>query len=123
VFPLLSRPPTNQHDEIAGAVFHVKPSRVISESISGGVLAGERTGLAKLLDKLEAGDVLVVTPACCLGETHGPREPDDRCVTQDPAQRPVIWSQQWRLPASYQVPPTIRMSRSAPSSSAVSAAW
>jgi len=51
----------NQHAEIAGAGFDVKPSHVISETISGSVAAGERPGFAKLLDKPEAGDVLMVT--------------------------------------------------------------
>ncbi len=57
----------NQHAEIAGAGFNVKPSRVISETISGSVSAGERPSFAKLLDKLEAGDVLVVTKLDRLG--------------------------------------------------------
>lgn len=45
----------------------MKPSRVISETISGSVAAVERPGFAKLLDKLEAGDVLVVTKLDRLG--------------------------------------------------------
>lgn len=40
---------------------------MISETISGSVAAVERPGFAKLLDKLEAGDVLVVTKLDRLG--------------------------------------------------------
>ena len=51
----------NQIQEIAAAGFEVKPQRAITETISGSVAALERKGFKKLLDKLEAGDVLVVT--------------------------------------------------------------
>lgn len=57
----------NQIQEIATAGFEVKPQRAISETISGSVAASERKGFKKLLDKLEAGDVLVVTKLDRLG--------------------------------------------------------
>jgi len=57
----------NQIQEIAGAGFEVKPQRTITETISGSVAASERQGFKKLLDKLEAGDVLVVTKLDRLG--------------------------------------------------------
>ena len=57
----------NQFAEIAAAGFDVKPSRVISETMSGSVAASERPGFAKLLDKLEAGNVLVVSRLDRLG--------------------------------------------------------
>uniref|UniRef100_UPI00389AB699 recombinase family protein n=1 Tax=Sphingomicrobium arenosum TaxID=2233861 RepID=UPI00389AB699 len=53
--------------EIAGAGFNVEGRRVISETVSGSVAAAERPGFAKLTDKLEAGDILVVTKLDRLG--------------------------------------------------------
>ena len=57
----------NQIQEIAAAGFDVKPQRAIVETISGSVAASERKGFKKLQDKLEAGDVLVVTKLDRLG--------------------------------------------------------
>ena len=58
---------SNQVQEIASAGFEVTPQRTISETISGSVAASERKGFRKLLDKLESGDVLVVTKLDRLG--------------------------------------------------------
>jgi len=57
----------NQLAEIHAAGFSVLPTRIIFETVSGSVAAGERPGFAKLIDKLEAGDVLVVTKLDRLG--------------------------------------------------------
>ena len=57
----------NQIQEIAAAGFDVKPQRAVVETISGSVATSERKGFKKLLDKLEAGDVLVVTKLDRLG--------------------------------------------------------
>jgi putative DNA-invertase from lambdoid prophage Rac len=57
----------NQIREIASAGFMVDQKRVISETISGSVAAMERAGFAKLLDRLEDGDVLIVTKLDRLG--------------------------------------------------------
>ena len=57
----------NQVQEIVAAGFEVKPSRVITETISGSISASERPAFKKLLDKLEQGDVLVVTKLDRLG--------------------------------------------------------
>ena len=57
----------NQVREVATAGFAVEPARVISETVSGSVPASERSGFGKLLNKLEAGDVLVVTKLDRLG--------------------------------------------------------
>lgn len=57
----------NQVAEIANAGFAVEPQRVIEEVVSGSVPAMERKGFARLLDKLEAGDVLIVTKLDRLG--------------------------------------------------------
>jgi putative DNA-invertase from lambdoid prophage Rac len=57
----------NQLREIDAAGFAVQPSRVVAETVSGSVPTSERQGFGKLLDKLEAGDVLVVTKLDRLG--------------------------------------------------------
>jgi putative DNA-invertase from lambdoid prophage Rac len=57
----------NQLQEIAAAGFAVDPRRAVQETISGSVAASERPGFGKLLDKLEEGDVLVVTKLDRLG--------------------------------------------------------
>lgn len=57
----------NQIHEIAKAGFAVDPKRVIEETVSGSVAASERAGFGKLVDKLEGGDVLVVTKLDRLG--------------------------------------------------------
>jgi len=57
----------NQLQEIRSAGFTITDQRVISETISGSVAAKERPGFCKLLNKLESGDVLVVTKLDRLG--------------------------------------------------------
>lgn len=57
----------NQIQEIKAAGFDVQPARVISESISGSTPASGRPGFVKLLERIEAGDVLVVTKLDRLG--------------------------------------------------------
>lgn len=62
-----SQTTVNQLQEVAAAGFDVDPRRVITETISGSIAASERPGFAKLVDKLESGDVLVVTKLDRLG--------------------------------------------------------
>ena len=57
----------NQLGEIQAAGFAVEPRRVVTETISGSVVAAQRPGFARLLDRLEPGDVLVVTKLDRLG--------------------------------------------------------
>jgi len=57
----------NQVQEIVSDCFTVDPKRIVTETVSGSVAAMERKGFAKLVDKLEAGDVLVVTKLDRLG--------------------------------------------------------
>ncbi len=57
----------NQAREIAAAGFSIEPRRMIAETISGSTSALQRPGFAKLLDRLEGGDVLVVTKLDRLG--------------------------------------------------------
>ena len=59
--------PENQAMEIAAAGFAVQASRVVTETVSGSVLAADRPGFTKLVDKLESGNVLVVTKLDRLG--------------------------------------------------------
>lgn len=57
----------NQRREIETAGFVVKSQRLIEEHISGSVAASERPGFSKLLDRMENGDVLIVTKLDRLG--------------------------------------------------------
>lgn len=57
----------NQVREIEGAGFTVNPKRIVTETVSGSVAAMKRKGFAKLVDKLEAGDILIVTKLDRLG--------------------------------------------------------
>ena len=57
----------NQEQEIASAGFTVAKQRIITETVSGSVAAAERKGFSKLLDRLESGDVLIVTKLDRLG--------------------------------------------------------
>jgi putative DNA-invertase from lambdoid prophage Rac len=62
-----SQTPENQIREIEAAGFAVEPRRIIAETISGSIAIARRPGFAKLIDKLETGDVLVVTKLDRLG--------------------------------------------------------
>ena len=57
----------NQLGEIRVAGFAVQPRRVVAETVSGSVAAMERLGFARLVDRMEEGDVLVVTKLDRLG--------------------------------------------------------
>lgn len=57
----------NQVQEIKTAGFELQPQRVIEEIISGSTSTNERKGFNLLLDRMESGDVLVVTKLDRLG--------------------------------------------------------
>jgi len=57
----------NQTQEVRAAGFDVQASRTIEETISGSIAAKERPGFQKLLDRMESGDVLIVTKLDRLG--------------------------------------------------------
>lgn len=57
----------NQIHEIEAAGFSVNERRIVTESISGSVAASERPQFARLLDRLEPDDVLIVTKLDRLG--------------------------------------------------------
>lgn len=57
----------NQVREIEAAGFLIESRRVIAETVSGSIAAMERASFAKLVDRLEDGDVLIVTKLDRLG--------------------------------------------------------
>lgn len=57
----------NQIKEIEAAGFVIEKHRIIAEKISGSMPIARRKGFALLLDKMEKGDVLVVTKMDRLG--------------------------------------------------------
>mgnify|MGYP000324296377 CR=1 FL=1 len=57
----------NQILEIKAAGFSIEPQRIVEENISGSVAAKKRPGFCKLVDRLESGDILVVTKLDRLG--------------------------------------------------------
>lgn len=57
----------NQVQEIAASGFLVNGPRIVTETVSGSVASMERKGFLALLNKLEDGDVLVVTKLDRLG--------------------------------------------------------
>lgn len=63
----LDQNPDNQRLEIEQAGFSIESRRIIEEKISGSVPAMERPEFARLVDRLEDGDILVVTKLDRLG--------------------------------------------------------
>src|SRR5689334_16462577 len=59
--------PENQIGELKAAGFNIEPRRVVCETISGSTAASTRPAFVRLLDRLEKGDVLVVTRLDRLG--------------------------------------------------------
>ena len=57
----------NQSEEIKAAGFAIETHRLVEETISGSVPAKKRPGFIKLIDRMESGDVLVVTKLDRLG--------------------------------------------------------
>jgi len=57
----------NQSEEIKAAGFAIEAHRMVEETISGSVPAKQRPGFIKLIDRMETGDVLVVTKLDRLG--------------------------------------------------------
>ena len=57
----------NQIQEIEAAGFQVEPRRIVTETVSGSTAIAQRRGFSRLMDKLESGDVLIVTKLDRLG--------------------------------------------------------
>ncbi|SEJ88178.1 Resolvase, N terminal domain [Sinorhizobium meliloti] len=51
----------NQIQEIEAAGFQVEPRRIVTETVSGSTAIAQRRGFSRLMDKLESGDILIVT--------------------------------------------------------------
>jgi putative DNA-invertase from lambdoid prophage Rac len=57
----------NQREQIAQAGYQIEERRYVEEKVSGSVPALQRPGFARLLDRIEAGDTVVVTKLDRLG--------------------------------------------------------
>lgn len=57
----------NQIQEVKMQGFDVQPTRVVAETVSGSVPTAERKGFQKLMERMEAWDVLIVTKLDRLG--------------------------------------------------------
>jgi putative DNA-invertase from lambdoid prophage Rac len=57
----------NQVREIAGAGFAAESHRIVEETISGGVATQSRPQFQRLMERLESGDVVIVTKMDRLG--------------------------------------------------------
>ncbi|MFS7184037.1 recombinase family protein [Serratia proteamaculans] len=62
-----NRPQKTSVVKLKSAGFAIKSQRLIEEHISGSVAASERPGFIRLLDRMENGDVLIVTKLDRLG--------------------------------------------------------
>jgi putative DNA-invertase from lambdoid prophage Rac len=63
----LDQNPENQLKEIIDSGFAIESHRIISETVSGSMPIARRKGFTRLLDKMEKGDILVVTKLDRLG--------------------------------------------------------
>ena len=59
--------PENQLREIEAAGFAIESHRIITETVSGSMAIAQRKGFSRLLDKMEKGDILIVTKLDRLG--------------------------------------------------------
>ena len=59
--------PENQIREIEAAGFAIEPHRIVAETVSGSMVIAQREGFSRLVDKMEKGDVLIVTKLDRLG--------------------------------------------------------
>lgn len=57
----------NQLMEIEAAGFQVEPRRIVTETISGSTAIAQRPAFSRLMDRLEEGDILIVTKLDRLG--------------------------------------------------------
>jgi putative DNA-invertase from lambdoid prophage Rac len=57
----------NQIQEVKMQGFDVQPTRVVAETVSGSVPTAERKGFQKLMERMEAWDILIVTKLDRLG--------------------------------------------------------
>jgi putative DNA-invertase from lambdoid prophage Rac len=57
----------NQVRDIRALAPEIDPRRIVTEAVSGSLAAAERPAFARLVDRLEAGDLLIVTKLDRLG--------------------------------------------------------
>lgn len=57
----------NQLMEIEAAGFTVEPRRIVTETISGSTAIAQRPAFSRLIDRMEEGDILIVTKLDRLG--------------------------------------------------------
>ena len=63
----IEQTPENQIREIEAAGFGVELHRIITETVSGSMAIAQREGFSRLIDRMEKGDVLIVTKLDRLG--------------------------------------------------------
>ena len=63
----IEQTPENQIREIEAEGFGVEPHRIVTENVSESMAITQREGFAKLIDRIERGDVLAVTRLDRLG--------------------------------------------------------
>lgn len=63
----LGQSTSNQVNEILNAGFLIEPHRIVEEVVSGSIPMAQRSGFQRLLDRIETGDVLVVSKLDRLG--------------------------------------------------------
>ena len=63
----IEQTPENQIREIEAAGFGIEPHRIVTETVSGSMAIAQREGFSRLIDKMEKGDVLIVTKLDRLG--------------------------------------------------------
>lgn len=68
----------NQIQEIEAAGFQVQPHRIVNETVSGSTAIAQRRGFSRLMDKLESGDILIVTKLDRLGRDASMSAPRSR---------------------------------------------
>ncbi len=74
----------NQREQIAAAGYRVDGRRFVEEKVSGSVPAQMRAGFKKLLERMEAGDTLVVTKLDRIGrDSIDVQATVELCVAED----------------------------------------
>jgi putative DNA-invertase from lambdoid prophage Rac len=74
----------NQREQISAAGYAIQARRFVEEKVSGSVPALQRPGFKKLLERMEAGDTLVVTKLDRIGrDSIDVQKTVERCVAED----------------------------------------
>ena len=74
----------NQREQITAAGYAIQARRFVEEKVSGSVPALQRPGFKKLLERMEAGDTLVVTKLDRIGrDSIDVQKTVELCVAED----------------------------------------